>query len=83
MYKIALLGLMFLPLSGCGGCRNSLKHTQSNWFGLNRKITLYDANGGVIKEWTVKSKVEDNGGYFLTDEGKAVRISGTFIIEEQ
>lgn len=76
---------LLISLPGCtAGCQNQIKHATSDIFGLNRKITLYDANGGVIREWETKAKVEDQGGtcYFLTNEGKAVIVSGTFIVEE-
>jgi hypothetical protein len=61
------------------------KHGQSTMFGLHRKITLYSAAGLPIREWDVRSKVEDNGGtcYFITHDNKAVIIAGTFVIEEQ
>ena len=70
-------------LAGCG-LQNTFKHVESSLIGLRRVITLYDANGGVIKRWATTAKVEDNGGtaYFIVN-GKAVTIAGTFIIEEQ
>jgi hypothetical protein len=52
--------------------------------GLDRKITLYDMSGKTIREWRTTAKVEDRGGTcFFIVNGKAVTISGTFIIEEQ
>lgn len=82
--NVILVAIALVSLTGCGGCANTLKHTQSDWFGLNRKITLYNANGGVIKEWQTKAKIEDRGGsvYFLDKNGKATTISGTFVVEE-
>lgn len=77
--------LLSLPcISGCAGCRNDWKHFQSNIVGLNRKITVYRLDGTELRSWKVQSKVEDSGGtcYFLTDDGKAVTVSGNFIIEE-
>ena len=72
-------------LTGCGSGSNVLKHLHSSFSGLNRKITLYSANGTVLKEWVTQAKVEDNGGtcFFLDDRYKAIKISGTFIIQEQ
>ncbi len=74
-----------LFLSGCGSGQNMLKHMHSSLTGLNRNIKLYDANGKVLGEWDVSSKVEDNGGtcYFIDKNGKAVTIAGTFIIQEK
>lgn len=76
--------LAVLMLSGCNGCRNFNKHLASDVYGLERKVTLYAADGSVIEEWTIDSKVEDKGGtcYFIDKEENAVTISGTFIIKE-
>jgi len=77
--------MSLLSLTGCAGCQNAIKHMQSDISGLNRRITLYGADGTEIKTWETQAKVEDQGGtcYFLDDDGKAVIISGTFIIEEK
>ena len=81
--KQLILLASILLFSGCG-LQNGLKHAQSSLMGLDRKITLYDGTGKVIREWRTRAKVEDKGGscYFIV-EGKAVTISGTFVIEEQ
>lgn len=75
--------LVAAGLNGCNGCRNSMKHFQSATIGMDRTVTLYNANGDVIKSWKTDSKIEDKGGtvYFIS-AGKAVTISGTFTIEE-
>lgn len=76
---------MLLTLPGCtAGCQNQMKHIQSNWSGLNRRITVYGASGEPIRQWETKAKVEDKGGtcWFLDKDGKAVTVSGTFVIEE-
>lgn len=81
---LTALLLVQLTFSGCAECQNFGKHVHSTFTGLNRTITLYDANGHTIKEWHTQAKVEDKGGtcYFLDANGKAVTISGTFIIQE-
>ena len=68
-----------------GDFQNKVKHFQSSMTGLNRNITLYSNNGEIIKEWNTKVKIEDKGGtvYFIDNNGKAVIISGTFIIQEK
>lgn len=78
---VALLLVFVQPAS----CRNEWKHAVSNFRGLNRRIVLYDANGQPIRQWETQAKVEDKGGtcYFLDAKGKAITISGTFVIEEQ
>lgn len=71
-------------LTGCGEIQNASKHVHSSFTGLNRKITLYNSAGGVIRQWQTTAKVEDKGGtcFFIVD-GKAITVSGTFVIEEQ
>ena len=76
--------LCLLPFTGCAGCRNDWKHLQSDFVGLKRRVTMYAADGSVIKEWEIQAKVEDNGGtcYFIDDDGHAVTVAGDFIIQE-
>lgn len=80
LHALVLLSLM----TGCASQANSCKHQESDMWGLDRTITLYGSDGTVIREWKTKAKVEDQGGtcWFLDKDGKAVLISGTFIIEE-
>lgn len=73
-----------LCLVACGEAGNIMKHAHSSFTGLNRKITLYSANGQPIKEWVTSAKIEDHGGsVFFICNSKAVTVAGTFIIEEQ
>jgi len=83
--RLAILALAICSaLSGCGAFENAGKHLHSSLTGLDRKITLYDMTGKPIREWRTQAKVEDRGGTcFFIVNGKAVTISGTFIIEEQ
>ncbi len=82
---LAVVSSAVFGVTGCGVGANALKHLHSSFTGLNHKITLYSANGAVIKEWVTQAKVEDNGGtcFFLDDKDKAVTISGTFVVQEQ
>lgn len=86
--RITALGLAVLCVgllcSGCGEFRNLTKHVHSSFTGLNRHITLYAADGKVIREWDTRAKTEDRGGtvWFVVD-GKAVTVSGTFVVEER
>lgn len=69
------------------GCTEKQRHEYSHWksdlIGLNRRITVYSATGTPIKSWEGRYKIEIKDGVarFIHD-GKAVVISGTFIIEE-
>jgi hypothetical protein len=82
--RFALMLSLCLAMPGCNGCRNQFKHMQSEVVGLNRKVTLYGADGSVIREWKTTAKVEDRGGscWFIGDDGKTVTVSGNFVIEE-
>lgn len=81
-YKLLIL-LALVTVTGCGEITNLSKHLHSSLSGLNRKITLYNSNGGIIREWVTQAKVEDKGGTcFFVVNGKAITVSGTFIIEE-
>lgn len=84
MILLLVAAVAILCTTGCAGCSNDLKHFQSQVYGLKRTITVYGADGTVIREWKTQAKVEDKGGtcYFLNSDGKAVIISGTFVIEE-
>lgn len=70
--------------SGCAGCANNLKQMHASFTGLHKKITLYGNNGTPIREWTTTTDTQDKGGtcFFLTGDGRAVTVSGTFVIEE-
>lgn len=65
-------------------CTNCGEATMKQIQDLNKSITLYDADGKVIREWKTKSEVEDKGGevYFLDANNKAIMITDKFIVEE-
>ncbi len=76
--------MMLLFLSGCTERqRQDWSHWKSDLVGLKRTVTLYADNGTPIKSWNGRFKVDAGGGTarFLHD-GRAIIISGTFIIEE-
>jgi hypothetical protein len=60
-----------------------ISHTKSEAIGLNRTITLFANDGKPIKSWKGRVQVELEGGAArFVSGGKAVIISGTYIIEE-
>lgn len=69
------------------GCTEKQRHEYSHWksdlIGLKRRITLFSASGTPIKSWEGRYKIEIKDGVarFIHD-GKAIVISGSFIIEE-
>ncbi len=81
---IIALALVFSLSSCTERQRKNLKHMKSDIIGLKRKITLYDCNGKVIRQWEGRFKVETIGAYvsFIDDDGKDIKISGTVIVEE-
>jgi hypothetical protein len=83
-----LLGLTITAASLLISCtaqqRQDFSHWKSDVIGLKRKITLYAASGTPIQSWEGRYKIEiQNGVARFLHEGKAVIISGTFIIEEK
>jgi len=60
-----------------------ISHAKSGAIGLDRTITLFSQDGKPIKSWKGRLQVETEGGAarFVVG-GKAVIISGTYIIEE-
>jgi hypothetical protein len=83
MKRMIIALLMAVFLTGCARCSNQISHVKSSMFGLKRHIVLYSASGQAIKEWTCDCQIEDQGGSVrFLDNGRAVTISGTFIIEE-
>lgn len=60
-----------------------ISHAKSSAIGLNRTITLYSNDGKPIKSWSGRVQLElDGAAARFVIHGKAVVISGTYIIEE-
>lgn len=77
-----------ISLTSCTeSTQRSLKSIKSDWTGgLNRKVEVYDYNGGLIKSWEGKFDVKEtdrNSVYFDDANGKRVIISGGIIINEE
>jgi len=80
---VVLLLVFSMSFIGCEGCNKQIKHFKSGTIGLKRKVTLYNCNGGIIKEWQGRFLVEMNGdAAAFIDDGKEIKVSGTYIIEE-
>ncbi len=78
VFLLGLYAYISLP-----SVQQRISHTKSEAIGLDRTITLYANDGKPIKSWKGRVQVELEGGAarFVTG-GKAVVISGTYIIEE-
>lgn len=91
MKKLVLVVLTTLALLALSSCtestQRSIKSIKSDWTGgLNRKVEVYDYNGGLIKSWEGKFDVKEtdqNSVYFDDADGKRVIISGGIIINEE
>jgi hypothetical protein len=60
-----------------------ISHAKSEAIGLNRTITLYANDGKPIRTWKGRVQVELVGGAArFVMHGKAVIVSGTYVIEE-
>lgn len=86
---LAVIGIVCIAF-GLTGCtetfKRNVKSMKSNWTGgLERTVTVYDYNGGVIDSWTGKFDVTDseNEIYFDDEEGKRVIIHGGIVINEE
>lgn len=89
MKKLAvglLIGMVLLT-----GCTNqfgkNIKHTQSSWVGLDRKVEVYSLDGKLLKTYEGRFKVEENPNgsiSFITNDNKEHKIiGGIVIIDEQ
>mgnify|MGYP001029783076 CR=1 FL=1 len=79
------LAIFMLSLPACTERqKKSIKHLKSDVIGIKRKVTLYDCNGNVIRDWEGRFKIEIQGSYlsFIDDNGKDIKVSGTVVVEE-
>jgi hypothetical protein len=88
MKKPLLILTLFLMTFLIASCterqRQDYSHWKSDLIGLKRTITLYSVDGKPIKTWSGRYKVEvDSGVARFIHDGKAIYISGTFIVEEE
>ena len=76
--------IVALLLSGCQDMQQAWSHTESSFVGLNRHITLFSADGHVVREWDGRFNIETKDGMlrFLSN-GKAVIVQGTYVVEEK
>jgi hypothetical protein len=80
--------LIILALAaGVGGCTDA-KMQQIESLGSNHVVTLYAADGHIIKQWTATGNVANESGsdgWYFRDAatGKLVEITGTIIVEQK
>lgn len=84
VFSIAL-AIFMLSLPACTEKQEkNIKHFKSDIIGIKRKVTLYDCNGNVIRNWEGRFRIEIQGSYlsFIDDNGKDIKVSGTVVVEE-
>lgn len=81
---LALIILAALYSQGCEACSKEFRHLKSSTVGLDRTITLLDCSGKEIRSWRTRSYVEVDGATasWIGDDGKEVKVSGSFVIQE-
>ena len=60
MKKITII-ILIMFFCGCERITKNMKHVQSGWTGLNRRVTLYGCDGQAIQSWEGKFMIELNG----------------------
>lgn len=85
MKKLLLAALAAVSLVGCGKVDSAVNSVKSTTGFLVRTVTLYDANGKIIKSWETTNAIGYTGSVagFADKNGLYVRVSGTFVIEEK
>lgn len=80
----ALCAFIFL-ITGTAGFKRFMKSTFSSFNGLNRTITVYDYNGGVVRQWSGKFDVSSSEYevYFDDENDHRVIIHGGIVINEE
>jgi hypothetical protein len=83
MKNILIMSLISVSLVGCGRVDSFVNSVKSSTGGLERTVTLYSANGQVIKSWKTDNSIDYVGSVagFIAKDGTNVRVSGTFVIE--
>ncbi len=81
--KKMLLVLALLVFLGCEAAEKASKHIKSSVVGLNRRVTLYDCGGNVIKQWEGRFMIEPFGsGISFIHNGHEVKVVGIIVVEE-
>lgn len=82
MLRVVAFAIVLLTCS-CGSCDKAFKDLESETY-MDRRVTLYSANGDTLQMWEGEiyvEEVESDGLSFLFD-GERYIINGTYLIEE-
>ena len=81
---ICVVALVVLGLGGCASCDRQWKTAKSNTAGLNRKVTLYNDKGEVMREWEGVISLGDDDAQIMFDlDGKRYVIQGGIVVVEE
>lgn len=81
---LCVASAMVLGLGGCASCDRQWKTAQSNTAGLNRKVTLYNDKGEVMREWEGVISLGDDDAQIMFDlDGKRYVIQGGIVVVEE
>lgn len=84
-FALVAASVLCIGLSGCASCSRFNKSMASDFGGgLHRKVTLYDYDGEVLREWEGTFDVAENDQEVYFDiDGKRVIIQGGIIVNEE
>lgn len=78
--SLLITSLLAVALASTSCAEQTQKKKESN----NYQVSLYNATGTIIKQWTSIGKVTGEEGWFHfidKESGKKILVSGTVIIE--
>lgn len=81
--RISVTALVLVACS-CGSCDRFAKDMDSEFGGLERRVTLYSATGTVIQTWqgTIYCEETESDGFSFLLDGDRVILNGTYLVEE-
>lgn len=82
---VILAACIAVFMSSCSSFGREMKSLSSDFNGgLNRTVTVYDYNGGIIKSYSGKFDVSESETEVYFDlDGKRVIIHGGIVIDEE
>lgn len=81
---ICAVALIVFGLGGCASLDRQWKTAESNTAGLNRKVTLYNDKGEVMREWEGVISLGDDDAQIMFDlDGKRYVIQGGIVVVEE
>ena len=83
---IVIVGLVVFLIFNSASCQREVKSIRSDFGGgIERTVTLYDYNGGIIQEWhgTFDVAEDDQEVYFDLDGDRVIIQGGIVVIEEE